>query len=98
MIKEYMQYLKDKPEQLWFRRKLYGYGWVPVRWQGWLVVAIWLTLVLFFSLAIDENSPTPEVVFTFILPITLLTTALIRICYRFGEKPRWQWGAPRDKI
>lgn len=37
MLKEYLEYLKDNPKHLWFKRKLYGWGWVPVRWQGWLV-------------------------------------------------------------
>jgi len=79
-------------KSIWFKRKLYGWGWTPVTWQGWLVIAVWLILVLFFALTIDENSPTREVVFTFILPIALLTFTLIRICYKKGEKPRWQWG------
>lgn len=83
-------------EKKWFKRKLYGWGWVPVTWQGWAVVAVWLAFVLFFSLSIDDTSPTREVLFTFLMPLIFLTLLLIRICYLKGEKPRWQWGRDID--
>lgn len=97
MIKEYLQYLKDNPEHLWFKRKLYGWGWTPATWQGWMVLLIWLVLVLFFAFTIDKNSSISEIIFTFILPIALLTVILIGICYKFGEKPRWQWGVSKEE-
>lgn len=58
---------------------------------------MYIVLVVAFALTIDEDSPAREVVFTFLLPIALLTTALIRICYKKGETPRWQWGLPKKK-
>jgi hypothetical protein len=88
----YFQYLKDNPKGYWFKRKLYGWGWVPVKWQGWLVVGVYVLALVLFSLTIDESSSALEVFFTFILPILLLTVVLIRICYKKGEKPRWSWG------
>lgn len=97
MLKKYINYLRDNPKGYWFKRKLFGWGWVPVTWQGWVVVLIYILLVISFALTIDKNSPTNEVVFTFILPITLLTIAMIRICYKKGEKPKWQWGLPEDE-
>jgi hypothetical protein len=84
--------------KLWFRNKWYGWGWYPATWQGWLVIIVYIVLVLGFALTIDESSPTREVVFTYILPVTLLTIALIRICYKTGEKPKWQWGRPKDDV
>lgn len=96
MIKEYIEYLKDNPKGYWFKRKLYGWGWTPVTWQGWLTVLAYVVIILAFSVTIDSNSPPREVFFTFILPVTLLTLALLRICYRKGEKPKWQWG-PQEK-
>jgi len=97
MIKEYIAYLKDNPKHLWFKAKLYGWGWVPVTWQGWLVILVYVIAVTLFALTIDGNSPTREIVFTFILPVTILTATLIRICYKKGEKPHWQWGPTKDK-
>lgn len=92
LIKEQIEYLKDNPNNLWFKRKLYGWGWVPVKWQGWAVTIGYVLAMMAFAFTIDENSPTREVIFTFVLPVFLLTVALFRICYKKGEKPRWQWG------
>jgi hypothetical protein len=92
MLKTYIDYLKDNPEQYWFKAKLYGWGWMPARWQGWLVLLGYIVAVLFFSFTIDESSPPQEVAFTFILPLTFLTFTLIIICYKTGEQPRWMWG------
>lgn len=97
MIKEYIAYLQDNPQHLWFKRKLYGWGWTPATWQGWFTIGVYVILVLSFALTIDESSPAQEIVFTFILPIALLTLTLIRICYKFGEKPKWQWGEVKKK-
>ena len=95
MFKAYINYLKDNPQGYWFKAKLFGWGWVPVKWQGWAVILVWLGLVMLFALTIDETSSGREVMFTFVLPIVLLTAALIRICYKKGEKPHWQWGLPK---
>lgn len=77
---------------IWFKAKQYGWGWYPATWQGWLVIAAYIILVLAFSLTIDKNSPPREIVFTLVLPVVLLTIALIRICYKKGERPGWRWG------
>lgn len=92
MIKEYIAYLKDNPQHLWFKRKLYGWGWTPATWQGWLIVGMYILIVIGLAFAINENSSLHEVVLTFILPVVLLTSTLIFTCYKFGEKPKWQWG------
>lgn len=85
----------DTPKTLWFKRKRYGWGWTPVTWQGWLVVFGYIALIFLFAFTIDENSPPREIMFTFVLPIALLSIAVIRICYKKGEKPRWQWGGDK---
>lgn len=95
--KDYRDYLADNPKGYWFKNKLYGWGWTPVKWQGWLVVALYIIFTLAFALTIDDNSTPRELVFTFFLPITILTTTLIRICYLKGEKPRWRWGLQDNK-
>ena len=95
MLKKYIAYLKDNPQGYWFRAKLFGWGWTPVSWQGWLVTIIYIALIVFFARTIDGNSPPREVAFTFILPLILLTLTFIRIAYKYGEKPRWRWGMPK---
>lgn len=97
MIKEYADYLKDNPEGYWFKRKLYGWGWVPARWQGWLTIAIYVALVLFLVFRIDENVSLEELACQHLGPLLVLTIALIFICYKKGEKPSWQWGLKKEE-
>ncbi len=92
IIEKNIKSLKDNPESYWFKRKLYGYEWTPVLWQGWFVTILYSLFILFFGLTINENSSAKEIVFNFIIPTLLLTIVLIRIAYKKGEKPRWQWG------
>lgn len=96
IFKKYDDYVNDNPEGYWFKRKLYGWGWTPVTWQSWLVILVYIALAVTLGLTLDETSPTNEIVFTFLLPLVLITITLIRICYKKGEKPRWQWGKRLD--
>ncbi|HEY4503024.1 MAG TPA: hypothetical protein VJC14_01120 [Candidatus Paceibacterota bacterium] len=91
-----IKYLKNNPEGFWFKRKLYGWGWTPATWQGWLITFVYLALIILFSLTIDDNSPRREIIFTFVLPFVLLTVAFIRIAYKKGQKPKWQWGPDEE--
>jgi len=90
IIEKYIKYLKNNPENYWFRRKLYGWGWTPATWQGWVALLIWVILFYFTILGMDHEWLKNIVV------IFLMTGVLIYICYKKGEKPRWQWG-PKDK-
>ena len=94
MIKEYMKYLKDNPQSYWFKAKLYGWGWVPVKWQGWFVVVISIA-ILFTGVYIGDTDDAPGAAFLgFLLMIALILT----FGYWKGEKPRWQWGPPKRDI
>jgi uncharacterized membrane protein len=97
MIEDYKKYVENNPKGYWFRRKWYGWGWTPVTWQGWTITALYIFFVFLFAFTLDENSTNREAMFTFFLPFILLTIAFIRICYKKGEKPRWQWGPPKDE-
>ena len=82
----------ENPKKIWFKRKLYGWGWTPSTWQGWVLTLVYILFLVLFSLTIDESSPPREVAFTFLLPVFFVTLTFIRILYKKGEKPRWQWG------
>ena len=94
IFKKNIDYLKNNPEGYWFKRKLYGWGWTPATRQGWLLTLFYIILIILFSLTIDNTSSGNGIVFTFVLPVVLLTVLFILIAYRKGEKPRWQWGPP----
>ena len=98
MIKKYINYLKDNPEELWFKRKLYGWGWTPARWQGWVVILVYVILFVKIFTGIDKNSHSvSDTLINMALPFLVSTTILLFICYKTGEKPRWQWGIPKKK-
>ena len=97
MIKEYIAYLKDNPNHLWFKAKLFGWGWTSATWQGWLSVVIYLVIVLFLSSRINNPSSVKKTFFTFLLPLIFLTTAFIILAIKQGEKPKWSLGLPKPK-
>lgn len=86
LFKKYIEHWKDNPNGYWFKRKLYGWGWTPVKWQGWVVIFIWMILFIFGMETMDHEWLKNLVV------LILITWLLIYICYKKGEKPKWQWG------
>ncbi|WKZ27244.1 MAG: hypothetical protein QY311_00600 [Candidatus Paceibacterota bacterium] len=96
MIKTYLRYIHENPDRLWFKRKWYGWGWTPVRWQGWLVTLIYIGLVIRLSRFIDASLPIQANMREFVIPVLVLTAAFLCVAYATGEKPRWQWGAPKE--
>jgi len=88
-----------KKNKLWFRRKTYGWGWTPITWEGWLVTFIVLVIPLCIRLtakAMDVEKAT-QYFYTW-ASVPMLLMALILICFRYGEKPKWQWGIKRTKL
>jgi len=85
------EYTSDNPKGYWFKRKLFGWGWVPVKWQGWLVTALYLSVVL-LATPLTMGDPTFWRIFAFTAVMVISTFILIRVAYKMGEKPKWQWG------
>lgn len=78
---------------LWFRNKTYGWGWYPATWQGWAVLAVFIGLLVVNTLALTGTAePTPTMLAWFFVREAVLVVLLIVVCYKTGEKPRWQWG------
>ncbi len=90
-IKNYIAYIKDNPQRYWFKRKLYGWGWVPVRWQGWLVVIIGLGIFA-AGIWVAETDDAPGAA---LMGLILMIAIIFYFGYKKGEKPRWQWGQPK---
>lgn len=98
MVKKYIAYLKDNPEGYWFKRKLYGWGWTPARWQGWLVILVFLLLVVLNFYRRDSYAHSAsDTLRPFLLETAALILILFFICRKTGEKPRWQWGCSQKK-
>ncbi len=98
IFKEYVQYLKDNPKGYWFKRKLYGWGWTPARWQGWAVLALFIALMVWNFFRIDSNSHSvSDTLLNFIPETAVLVLILIAICAATGERPKWMWGPDSSK-
>lgn len=82
-------------KEIWFKRKRYGWGWYPATWQGWAVLCIWIVLFVcgevIFMRHLEEGASWHTVA-AFLVYTSVLVSGLIGISYRYGEKPRWQWG------
>jgi len=98
MINRYLDYLKNNPEGYWFKRKLYGWGWTPATREGWAVVLFFVGFVLWTGISFG-NEPEPDFsdLIWFFIKILLAVLMIIYISYRKGEKPKWQWGFPKNK-
>ena len=86
-----------KKQEYWFKRKLYGWGWYPSAWQGWLTLIIFTILITLNSIHTDFSSKEAQgAALNFIFQTTFLVTVLIAICFLKGETPRWLWGKRKN--
>ena len=83
-------------EKLWFKRKWFGWGWRPSSWHGWAVTVGYAVVLILLAINLGEDATDKEAFFKLLLPMIILSAALIRVAYTHGEKPRWQWGKPKD--
>ncbi len=83
-------------KKLWFKNKRYGYGWVPISWEGWasiLVYAIAMAFVVRNIIALVAYDRFQGVwVAVSVGRVLLLTTALLVVARWKGERPKWSWG------
>ena len=86
--KNCIEYMKDNPKGYWFKRKLYGWGWVPVKWQGWLVVFIGLAIFI-ASIYVGEADDAPGAV---VIGFLVMIAIIFAFGYWKGERPKWSWG------
>jgi hypothetical protein len=77
--------MSDNPE--WFAPKRYGYGAVPITWQGW---ALTLGFVAAATALAAEFGRSPLQLAATMIP---LVTVFIVICARTTRGGwRWRWG------
>jgi hypothetical protein len=94
---KYLEYLKDNPQGYWFKRKIYGWGWVPVTWQGFIVIILFVCVLVangiyFENKVLSQGNPTEFDLGIFLGSIVVSIIIIISICYLKGEKPKWSWG------
>ena len=66
-------------------------GWgIPATWQGRVVLAAYMVVVVG---AVHFLPPARDAL-AFAAVIVVATLALLLVCLRKGEPPRWRWGKP----
>lgn len=79
--------------KLWFVAKRYGWGWVPITWQGWLVTLAYIVFIILAFRRVDGQSHSASDTLIGMFPaLVIATLVLLWICYEKGEQPRWRWG------
>ncbi|MBP6005318.1 hypothetical protein KA531_00190 [Candidatus Saccharibacteria bacterium] len=86
--------MNNQENSFWFKRKRYGYGWVPATKQGWIIIISYISIVILGGISIEDQSDnqlTAEVL-TYLLLVFLATILVIAISYKKGPRPKWRWG------
>lgn len=77
----------------WFRRKTYGYGWVPATIEGWLVLLVFILFNVYNFFRIDATSHSnSDTIRPFVIGYVLTSLIFVLVCFKTGEKPKWSWG------
>jgi hypothetical protein len=78
----------NETPRYWFHAKRYGWGWgMPATWEGWAVLIAWLAAITAVGIFVAPRS-----ILWFYVSVIGLVAALVVICWRTGEPPRWRWG------
>lgn len=96
-LADYFRTVRTDPTRVWFRRKRYGWGWTPARWQGWLLLIIYTACVSMIMAQLDVAATADAALARVTLPMLGITAILVLVCYLTGEKPRWQWGREESR-
>ena len=78
----------------WFKPKRYGYGAMPVTWQGWAVItAAVAAIVLAALLILDHHARSPQTLIAFFAVEAMILAVLWVICrHKTDGEWRWRWG------
>ena len=72
---------------------MYGLGWTPATWQGWLVILFYAVGFIYFFRNVDAYSHSAsDTLIGVVVPVVALTAILVVISWTTGERMRWQWG------
>jgi hypothetical protein len=89
--------IMSKRWKYWFKRRRYGYGWVPVTWEGWLTLVFSVGIVILAAFQLPSVPSDAEILRY--LGITALAMGNLFLITRLAAPyPRWRWGKkPWDK-
>lgn len=73
------------------KRRRYGWGWTPVKWQAWLVIGMQIAIIFTAAMFLTVEQPIFELIaFLVILVLTVVTIILLGVIS--SPSPAWRWG------
>ncbi|NUQ18257.1 MAG: hypothetical protein HOP95_07365 [Sphingomonas sp.] len=81
--------MSDGPD--WFAPKRYGFGSVPVTWQGWAITLGFVAIIVALAVALGRH---PVQLIAALVPISAVFCVICARTTRGGW--RWRWGEEED--
>ena len=78
-------------KKIWFKNKTYGFGWTPVSWEGWLLLAVYVFFIIGSVEKLARKGAFGNIVW-----IVFVTALFIWITANRGESPKWSWGNKKE--
>lgn len=83
-------------KKYWFKRKRYGWGWMPVTIQGWALILVHVSFMigLWFLLfdGVEKGEEEIGLVMLYLGIVTLATANMILITKAKSPPGKWRWG------
>lgn len=76
----------------WFKRRRYGYGWIPVRWQGWVSVVGGILIIIGAAFTFASAPYSNEGLWLYLTVVLTTVVLLLIVGATKGPKPKWRWG------
>jgi hypothetical protein len=84
-----------KINKYWFKSKKFGWGFVPISWEGWITTLMLLVLVQLSAYLnnIFSDQITYKDTLSFLFDsILIILVTMPFFTNRCQDKPRWRWG------
>jgi len=83
-----------KQNNYWFKTRPYGYGWVPVTWQGLVIIIAFILFVITWVLLLEFLNIEDISIFmaVYLSGLVVSVALLLFIVRRHGPRSRWRWG------
>ncbi len=80
----------------WFKRRRYGFGWIPVTWQGWLTLALVLIIIFMGTYLYSTSARTSQSFFLLLNTIAMAIILGVIVSTWKGPSAKWRWGKKDD--
>lgn len=76
------------------KRRRYGYGWIPVTWQGWTMLLLQGVLVVAAAtfLPAKPAQPTTSELIRFLIILVCAVATIVLVSVQSGPRAKWRWG------